>query len=234
MNHRGYSDQQKNSKKVLWALIVMLFCFVALPVILIISIRDAEALRCHHGTDPVAIDLCHAEWEREWQEHARQHEQWEHERREHERQRERERKQDQERKEVERKRKEEERRKEQERRDEEERQRLALFWTVPFPAEHCHSYGTREYTAHLQNLPMFYSNRMKACMSTSASLHDVTITPNFCVDHVRSFVCYSQPIISNTVQGFWGGVSGHFKVNFSEPTCTPSWGDFSINVSIKL
>lgn len=50
-----------------------------------------------------------------------------------------------------------------------------LSWDEPIPHIHCKSFGTKEYTARLQNLP-FFANRKDACNHTriiiNGILHD--------------------------------------------------------------
>jgi len=72
-----------------------------------------------------------------------------------------------------------------ERREREERERLRLnmFWTDPV-SHTCTSYGTREYSALLVNIPEGYKLRVEACMATPVKIHGVEYKPKWCEDHV--------------------------------------------------
>ena len=69
------------------------------------------------------------------------------------------------------------------RREEQERQRLGLFWGR-VEAHQCKTYGTREYTAVLMNLPTNWEGRFAACKATPLELHGVTHLPRSCEDKV--------------------------------------------------
>jgi len=71
-----------------------------------------------------------------------------------------------------------------ERAQREERQRLGLFWGR-VEAHQCKTYGTREYTAVLLNLPMNWGQRVEACKATPLEVHGVTHLPKTCEDRVR-------------------------------------------------
>jgi hypothetical protein len=73
--------------------------------------------------------------------------------------------------------------KERERREEEERLRLNMFWTDP-ESHTCTTYGTREYTARLVNVPRNYNRRVEACMATPIQVHGVEYKTKWCEDHV--------------------------------------------------
>ena len=47
-----------------------------------------------------------------------------------------------------------------------------LSWDEPIPRHHCQSFGRREYTAKLQNLP-FFANRMGACNHTRIVINGI-------------------------------------------------------------
>ena len=69
-------------------------------------------------------------------------------------------------------------------REEEERQRMNMFWTDP-ESHTCTSYGTREYTARLVNVPVYYDRRVEACMAMPIQVHGVEYKAKWCEDHVR-------------------------------------------------
>ncbi|KAL6305830.1 hypothetical protein BKA93DRAFT_730318 [Sparassis latifolia] len=137
-------------------------------------------------------------------EHRQELERWERERKDLERQREEERQQW-----------EREKREDERRRREEERRRLGLYWDEP-QAKNCVSYGTREHTARLRNIPSGY-NWVQACEEMSIEIHKRTIdTPSRCEDAGAS------------------GIFGHWQVGFEEPACVPYWGDLYDKVCFRV
>ncbi|KAG1748335.1 uncharacterized protein EDB91DRAFT_1314852 [Suillus paluster] len=90
------------------------------------------------------------------------------------------------------------------RREEEERLRLNMFWTDAEP-HMCTTYGTREYTARLVNVPSYYNRRVEACMATAIQIHGVNYTPKWCEDHGSN------------------NVVGHWEVDQQQPDCVPHW-----------
>ncbi|KAF9478171.1 hypothetical protein BDN70DRAFT_933627 [Pholiota conissans] len=82
-----------------------------------------------------------------------------------------------------------------------------LSWDEPKPGKRCQGFGTREYTARLWNIP-FYANWTKTCENTEATIHGVVVSrPSFC-DNKWPF----------------GGVIGHWIVDFGEEDCLARWG----------
>ncbi|KAF8812301.1 hypothetical protein BYT27DRAFT_7335593 [Phlegmacium glaucopus] len=83
-----------------------------------------------------------------------------------------------------------------------------LYWVKPQPVEHCVGFGMREYTARLWNLPLF-ADWTEVCNNTKAKIHGVSLKPSYC-------------------ENKWpfGGVVGHWVVDFNEEDCTPHWGKF--------
>lgn len=83
-----------------------------------------------------------------------------------------------------------------------------VTWDKPQPGEHCAAFGTREYTARLWNLPLF-ADWTRICENTKAKIHGVNIKPSYC-------------------ESKWpfGGVEGHWVIDFNEEDCTPHWGKF--------
>jgi hypothetical protein len=73
--------------------------------------------------------------------------------------------------------------KERKTREEEERLRLNMFWTDP-ESHTCTTYGTREYTAQLVNIPGDYNRRVEACMATPIQIHGIEYKAKWCEDHV--------------------------------------------------
>ncbi|KAH0826282.1 hypothetical protein J3R83DRAFT_5755 [Lanmaoa asiatica] len=80
--------------------------------------------------------------------------------------------------------------KEHARLEEEERMRLNLFWGR-VEAHQCKTYGTREYTAVLMNLPMGWGRRVEACKATPLEIHGVTQMPKSCEDRVCD-ICWKM------------------------------------------
>ena len=74
--------------------------------------------------------------------------------------------------------------KERARREEEERKRMDLFWGR-VEAHQCKTYGTREYTAVLMNLPVDCEWGMRACSATPLEIHGISRLPKRCEDKVR-------------------------------------------------
>ncbi|KAI6160302.1 hypothetical protein EDD17DRAFT_830493 [Pisolithus thermaeus] len=98
---------------------------------------------------------------------------------------------------------------ERERRDQEkrERQKMDMFWDQ-VKVHHCTTYGTREYTAYLANLPIDYPQRVEACKETQLEIHGKSYFPKHCED-----------------QGP-GAVMGRWEINHNEPDCVPFWSWF--------
>lgn len=69
------------------------------------------------------------------------------------------------------------------RREEDERTQLDLFWGH-VEVHQCKTYGTREYTAVLMNLPMNWGRRMEACKATPLGVHGIAQMPKSCEDRV--------------------------------------------------
>ncbi|KAJ2929919.1 hypothetical protein H1R20_g7165, partial [Candolleomyces eurysporus] len=153
-----------------------------------------------------------AKWAREIEQHASAFEamrkeraewdkaraQWQAEQREHERLQE-----EQMKLELERQRRQLEKEKE-----DEERKKAGLKWQDPQPDEHCLRFGTRRYTAKLENLPEGY-NRMKACHETQAWINGRWVLPTQCDDGK-----------------LWGGVHGTWIVDWDEGSCHSFFQNF--------
>jgi hypothetical protein len=103
---------------------------------------------------------------------------------------------------------------------------LQLQWDTPKGKAHCTSYGTREYTARLWNVPIIY-DRLWACRETPIVIHNVTLKrPIYCKDLVRGKLLSRRPKLISSHQGLGDGVIGHWLVDFDEPECMPHWGGF--------
>ncbi|KAJ2929913.1 hypothetical protein H1R20_g7169, partial [Candolleomyces eurysporus] len=92
--------------------------------------------------------------------------------------------------------------------EDEEKKKAGLKWQEPQPEQHCLRFGTRRYTAQLENLPEGY-NRMKACHETQAWINGRWVNPMECNDG-----------------GLWGGVHGTWIVDWDEGGCRSFFQDF--------
>ena len=66
---------------------------------------------------------------------------------------------------------------------------VGLFWGC-VEAHQCKTYGTREYTTVLMNLPTNWDGRFAACKATPLELHGVTHLPRSCEDKVGG-ICWN-------------------------------------------
>ncbi|KAG6327428.1 hypothetical protein ID866_11661 [Astraeus odoratus] len=93
---------------------------------------------------------------------------------------------------------------ERKQREIDERMRLNLSW-ANVEAYHCKTYATREYSAHLINLPTDYKYYLDACRETPLVIHGESYKPTRCEKHNQSVI------------GYW-------VVNQNEPECAAtSW-----------
>ncbi|KAI0355350.1 hypothetical protein OH77DRAFT_319140 [Trametes cingulata] len=100
-----------------------------------------------------------------------------------------------------------------ERREEEERHRLevvrrsqGVWWTEPHGELHCHSYGTRTYSAYLKDIPGDLNWREVCDNMPPVSIHGREISkPHKCERNDN------------------GEVVGVWYVDFDEPNCRPYW-----------
>lgn len=80
---------------------------------------------------------------------------------------------------------------ERESREEHERLRLNILWSDPEPHQ-CTTYGAREYTARLVNVPADYDRRVEACMAMPMQIHGVEYKTKWCEDRVSVAVFLVQ------------------------------------------
>ena len=85
--------------------------------------------------------------------------------------------------------------------EEEERKRLGLFWGR-VEVHQCKTYGTREYSAVLVNLPWNWENRIETCKATPLEVHGVAHLPTACEDRVCGIHCGVRGCL--TLLGPWG------------------------------
>lgn len=83
-----------------------------------------------------------------------------------------------------------------------------FIWEHVKRAEHCLRYKTREYVARSIGGGKGQAG-LEECEQTPAQIHDVELRPSFCED-----------------LGLWGGIWGHWVVDFGEVECETSWSDF--------
>jgi hypothetical protein len=83
-------------------------------------------------------------------------------------------------------------------------QARGAFWGVLTPAEDCRAYGTREYSAMLQNIPKDWTD-MDACMNMPVKINGVSIRQPLRCEYVA---------VSPHIHGIW-------VVNWDQPDCKP-------------
>ncbi|KAF9222789.1 hypothetical protein BS17DRAFT_707398 [Gyrodon lividus] len=106
--------------------------------------------------------------------------------------------------------------KDRRRREEEERQKLNMFWGH-VESHQCTTYGTKEYTALLMNLPATWEHRVEACKVTPLEVHGISYLPKSCED--------KGP----------GVVTGRWEINHNEPDCASYWRSYQDKASpIKM
>ncbi|KAG1729265.1 hypothetical protein EDB19DRAFT_125373 [Suillus lakei] len=188
--HQSFKSLIRLIRRFQTALIVIITASIAIGIIYA-SVFNA----CNDPLDPDVRNRIRKEWEfellkraeteRRWQledsERIRLREQWGREAEEHKREM-------------------EERRKH----EEEGCLRLNTVWT-DLESHTCTSYGTREYTARLANIPSYYNRRVDACMAAPVQIHGVEYTPKWCEDHGPN------------------NVIGHWEVDQHEPDCASYW-----------
>ncbi len=65
-----------------------------------------------------------------------------------------------------------------------------LYWDELRGSPHCLAYGTRRYTARLQNVP-FWTNRTRVCMEAPIQINGLMISsPDECDDHASFIICH--------------------------------------------
>ena len=160
------------------------------------------------------------EWHREELAHDKQHRWWDIERDQWE--------QDRRRWEIEKARHEAE-----DRRWEKERlRRMRLYWGPLWRNDHCHSYGTREYTARLWNIAPG-ADGLAVCMQMPMTINNILILPSECEDRVS---CHRLQCVHwmdrdlTTLQGS-DGIHGRWLVDYGEVTCQPYWDTLNDKVS---
>jgi len=94
---------------------------------------------------------------------------------------------------------------ENQQRQEEEEKRALIVWENLSSSTKCLRYGTREYSATLSHVP-FGLDPLAECWKKSIDIHGRQILPSRC-----------------DTQGMCGTVTGHWIVDFSEPTCVTWW-----------
>ena len=111
-----------------------------------------------------------------------------------------------------------------------------LSWDEPKAALRCHSFGHKEYTARLQNLPLF-SNWVDACNHTPVIINGIRyVKPSSCESKVLTFFFRPPYALANLPQWLWGGVIGRWTAETGPDECRPHWGKIKDKVKycVKL
>lgn len=89
-------------------------------------------------------------------------------------------------------------------------------WDIAVPSERCHSYGKREYSARLWDIPSGW-DWMEACKFTPIDIHGIVVhEADRCDDN-----------------GWWGGVVGHWIIDDGAAICKPRFDTKQDQVSIQ-
>ncbi|CAK5271592.1 unnamed protein product [Mycena citricolor] len=89
-----------------------------------------------------------------------------------------------------------------------ERIRAGFSWTSPIPDAHCASYGARQWSSRITNVPRTY-DPVQACMETAVEINGAWIRkPDFCEDRGCN------------------GVFGHWLVHHGESSCSSYFRSF--------
>ena len=175
---------------------------------------------CNDPLDLAVRDRVRKEWDVERRQHQREVQRWMRETEKYERRE----NQQRDARQIRWEREEEEHRRyleKRQKREEEERQRMNMFWIDP-KSHTCISYGTREHTAPLVNVPACYDRCVEACMATPIQVHGVEYKAKWCEDHVRLFIFLSVRLGDVLAQGP-SNVIGHWEVEQHELDCEPYW-----------
>ena len=112
---------------------------------------------------------------------------------------------------------------------EDEEKRALIVWQDLKGSTQCLRYGTREYSATLAQVP-FGMDPLKECWKKSVNIHGREIFPSRC----DTQVCFSNlhyPIFDLEIfQGMCGTVTGHWIVDFNEPSCVTWWRGYDNKV----
>ena len=197
--------------------------------------RQMAADRSKHNIFLDHAESMRSKWTVEVGEHDKERKRWDVERKEREEEREHARREwneerkrwDLERREREAEERQRQREKEERKREEEQRKRANLYWEDLKAMTKCVRYGTREYTAKLANIPQGY-DPLKGCLETEGDIHGVKMLPDHCENkvgssaHIYILLVHSYPVS----QGVWGGMWGHWTIDFDEPSCRPWWDHY--------
>lgn len=118
--------------------------------------------------------------------------------------------------ELERKKREEERRKEKE-----DKEKAGIKWAEPQPDPHCLRYGTRKWTAKMDNVPAG-QDPVSVCWETKAFIHGRWVLPDNCENKVWSRSSGSGKSLTS-LQGAWVGTVGTWYIDFDEAACHTFW-----------
>lgn len=106
---------------------------------------------------------------------------------------------------------------------EEEEKRTLIVWQDLKVSTQYLRYGTKEYSATLAQVP-FGMDPLKECWKKSIDIHGRQIFPSRC----DTQVCFCNLHyfifdLEKLFQGICGTVTGHWIVDFDEPTCVTWW-----------
>ncbi|KAH6905592.1 hypothetical protein BKA70DRAFT_1225311 [Coprinopsis sp. MPI-PUGE-AT-0042] len=89
--------------------------------------------------------------------------------------------------------------------EKEDKGKAGIKWAGPQPDPHCLRYGTRKWTAKLDNVPAGY-DPIFVCRETKALIHGRWVLPDNCEN-----------------KGAWAGTIGTWYIDFDEAACNTFW-----------
>ena len=121
-------------------------------------------------------------------------------------------------------------RQERKQREEEDRMRNSITWTGLEPGS-CLRYGMKEYIATLSRVPLGFDS-IEECQKKPIGIHGRQWYPSRCEDQVSKvrMQMIKKLLISDTLKGICGRVTGHWEVDINESSCTPWWSYFKDKV----
>ena len=120
-------------------------------------------------------------------------------------------------------------------RQEEEEKRALIVWQDLKASTQCLRYGTREYSATLAHVSLGM-DPLKECWKKSIDIHGRQIFPSRCDTQVCFFLQNPyHPIFDLEIyQGMCGTVTGHWIVDFDEPSCVTWWRGYDNKVLFDI
>jgi len=119
-------------------------------------------------------------------------------------------------------------------REEEARKRASIAWIGLEPG-HCLRYKLKEYTATLSHVPLGL-NGIEECWNKSIEIHGRQWFPSQCEDQVCKILMrlLSTSLTFVILKSLCGRITGHWQVDFDEPSCTPWWSYSTDKVRFQL